>query len=82
MENRNFFKDVYDDFFGIEKIKEENEKLKKELGITDDFPVIELNSDNENKKENVKSDFKTKEEKDVKMKEYFETIDKLYIKDK
>ena len=36
METKNFFKDVYDDFFGIEKIKRENEKLKGELNITQD----------------------------------------------
>lgn len=27
MDTKQFFKDVYDDFFGVEKIKAENEKL-------------------------------------------------------
>ena len=49
MENKNFFKDVYDDFFGIEKIKKENEKLRQELGIKEDYPAIEV----ENKEESL-----------------------------
>ena len=32
MDTKQFFKDVYEDFFGVEKIKAENEKLAKELG--------------------------------------------------
>ena len=42
MESKNFLKDVYDDFFGIEKIKEQNEKLRQELGLTEEYPAIEL----------------------------------------
>lgn len=45
MENKNFLKDVYEDFFGIEKIKEQNEKLKQELGLTEDYPAIEMGED-------------------------------------
>ena len=81
MENKNFFKDVYDDFFGIEKIKKENEKLRQELGIKEDYPAIEV----ENKEESLGVDIefapKTKEDKDSKMAEFFERIDKLLIKD-
>ena len=33
MDNKNFLKDIYDDFFGIEKLKEENERLAKEVGL-------------------------------------------------
>ena len=42
MDNKNFLKDVYEDFFGIEKMKEQNEKLKQELGLTEDYPAIEM----------------------------------------
>lgn len=45
MKNLDFFKDVYDDFFGIEKLKKENEKLAAELNITEDYPVIEVKKD-------------------------------------
>ena len=31
MDTKQFFKDVYEDFFGVEKIKAENEKLAKEF---------------------------------------------------
>ena len=37
MDTKQFFKDVYEDFFGVEKIKAENEKLAKELGLNQDF---------------------------------------------
>ena len=42
MDTKQFFKDVYEDFFGVEKIKAENEKLAKELGLNQDYPTIEL----------------------------------------
>ena len=80
MNNKNFLKDVYDDFFGIEKIKEQNEKLRQELGITDNYPSIEIESKKEEGAEVVSAP-KTKEEKDSKMAEFFERIDKLFIKD-
>lgn len=77
MEPKNFFKDVYDDFFGIEKLKKENEKLREELNITDDYPTIEVNNENIQNEENTTNI--TKEEKDKKMVELFELIDNLYI---
>ena len=40
MDTKQFFKDVYEDFFGVEKIKAENEKLAKELGLNQDYPTI------------------------------------------
>lgn len=80
MNNKNFLKDVYDDFFGIEKIKEQNEKLRQELGITDNYPSIEVESKKEEGAEVVSAP-KTKQEKDSKMAEFFEKIDKLFIKD-
>ena len=77
METKNFFKDVYDDFFGIEKIKRENEKLRGELNITQDFPTIEVEKP-DNQKENI---IYSKEQKDKKMAELFEKIEDLYIKE-
>ena len=50
MDTKQFFKDVYEDFFGVEKIKAENEKLAKELGLNQDYPTIELNKQDETKK--------------------------------
>ena len=76
MENRNFFKGVYDDFFGIEKLRSENEKLRQELNITDDFPTIEVNRENVEKQNSADN---TKQNKDEKMKELFDKIENLYI---
>ena len=80
MENRNFFKDVYDDFFGIEKIKKENEKMRQELGINEDYPSIELEKSKDNGAEAVITVHKNKEDKDIKMTDFFDRIDKLFIK--
>ena len=77
METKNFFKDVYDDFFGIEKLKKENEKLREELNITDDYPSIEVNNEDAKNIENIVS--VSKEDKDKKMVEFFELIDNLYV---
>ena len=77
MEPKNFFKDVYDDFFGIEKLKKENEKLREELNITDDYPTIEVNNEDIQNIENTTN--KSKEEKDKKMVDFFELIDNLYV---
>ena len=81
MENKNFFKDVYDDFFGIEKIKKQNEQLRQELGIKEDYPTIELGEQDKRLDEDVQPTTNSKEDKDSKMSEFFERIDKLYIKD-
>ena len=74
MESKNFLKDVYDDFFGIEKIRKENENLRRELNLKDDYPEIEIDK-------NEKEKIMTKEEKDKTMAELFEKIDNLYIKE-
>lgn len=74
MESKNFLKDVYDDFFGIEKIRKENENLRRELNLKDDYPEIEVNKIE-------KETIMTKEEKDKTMAELFERIDNLYIKE-
>lgn len=77
MEPKNFFKDVYDDFFGIEKLKKENEKLREELNINDDYPTIEVSNEDNQNLENTTN--KSKEEKDKKMVDFFELIDNLYV---
>ena len=90
MEDRNFFKNMYDDFFGIEKIKKENEKISEELGLNKEVPYIDMKDNkkelnlninsNINSNKNVKEE-KTKEQKDKKLKEIFQKIDELYISD-
>lgn len=77
MDTKQFFKDVYEDFFGVEKIKAENEKLAKELGLNQDYPTIELNKQDEAKEELTEE--KIKETKDEFMLKAFEKLEKLYI---
>ena len=77
MDTKQFFKDVYEDFFGVEKIKAENEKLAKELGLNQDYPTIELNKQDETKEELTEE--KIKETKDEFMLKAFEKLEKLYI---
>ena len=77
MDTKQFFKDVYEDFFGVEKIKAENEKLAKELGLNQDYPTIELNKQDEAKDELTEEQIK--ETKDEFMLKAFEKLEKLYI---
>lgn len=77
MDTKQFFKDVYEDFFGVEKIKAENEKLARELGLNKDYPTIELNKQDEAKEELTEE--KIKETKDEFMLKSFEKLEKLYI---
>ena len=77
MDTKQFFKDVYEDFFGVEKIKAENEKLAKELGLNQDYPTIELNKQDEAKEELTEGQIK--ETKDEFMLKAFEKLEKLYI---
>lgn len=94
MDRNKIFKQIYDDFFGVEKLAKENEKLAKELNITDDFPTIEIKSKQEENKEEIEenqSELKqenialtqeeAKEKKDNQMIQFFEKIEKLYISD-
>ena len=78
METRNFLSGIYDDFFGIEKLEKENEKLRKELGIeNENIPEIEV------KKTATPEEIKnyTKEDKDAFMVEMFSKIESLYVSD-
>ena len=77
MDTKQFFKDVYEDVFGVEKIKAETEKLAKELGLNQDYPTIELNKQDETKEELTEE--KIKETKDEFMLKAFEKLEKLYI---
>lgn len=77
MDTKQFFKDVYEDFFGVEKIKAENEKLAKELGLNQDYPTIELNKQDEAKDELTEEQIK--ETKDEFMLKAFEKLENLYI---
>ena len=73
MDNKNFLKDIYDDFFGIEKLKEENERLAKEVGLTDDYPTIDV--------QKIEDEKELKKSKDEQMVKFYEDIDKLYVTD-
>jgi Holliday junction resolvasome RuvABC ATP-dependent DNA helicase subunit len=77
MDTKQFFKDVYEDFFGVEKLKAENEKLARELGLNKDYPTIELNKQDEAKEELTEEQIK--ETKDEFMLKAFEKLEKLYI---
>ncbi len=74
---KNFFDEIYNDYFGVEKLEKENQKMRKELGIDEkekNLPKIELNYNEvvENKKY-------SKDERDRQMSELFLRIDNLYI---
>ena len=75
MNKKDILKSVYDDFFGIDKIAKDNELLSEEIKkLNSDYPKIEI-------KHNTEPKIITKEDKDNKMKIFFETIDNLYIDD-
>lgn len=74
MENRDFFKGIFDDFFGIEKLKKENEELAKELNLNDDYPIIEVKKTEEQQNEETK-----KLDKNEFMASLYEKIDESYI---
>lgn len=89
MIDKDIFKNLYDDFFGIEKLKRENEKLAKELGLNEeDIPAIEIKKDEEQIDENSNSVVidekeatpeKLKKIKDEQMLKFFEKIENLYV---
>ena len=84
MNKDDFFKGIYDDFFGIGKIEKENEKLRNDIknlkGIDieeaeDNIPSIELSQ------ENRESQAVTTINKDKFMEDIFKKIDELYIEE-
>ena len=89
MIDKDIFKSLYDDFFGIEKLKRENEKLARELGISEEeIPAIEVRRDDEEAlgdtsevvldEENI-SEEELKKVKDEQMLKFFDRLEKLYI---
>lgn len=80
MDRIDLLKSVYDDFFGIDKISKENEKLTKDIedltGVNiknQDIPTIEVqNVENTQPKKNM-------DDKNKMMEKIFEEIDNLYI---
>ena len=74
MNKKDILNGIYEDFFGINKIEKENEKLAEELGLLDkEIPEIVV--------EEQEIPSITKVEKNEKMKEWFEKIEKLYIEE-
>ena len=84
MDKRNFFDGLYDDFFGVElkKLEQENEKMRKELGLDKMKPAPEIIVKKDEKFIDEKEVKDSKEDRDKKMEEWFSKIDKLYITDK
>lgn len=82
MKDIDFLKDIYDDFFGIEKAKEK--KTKFELNEKE-MPRIELpweKEETESEKQsekNIETEKMPQMTKDERMARYFKEIDKLYI---
>lgn len=78
---KNFFEEIYNDYFGVEKIEKENDKLKKDLkqmGIDyqgESSPKIELDTDELQRNMQHFS----KDERDKRMTQLFSKIDTLYI---
>ena len=85
MDGRDFFKDMYRDFF---KIEEENNKISEEIKNLDKMQQSILNRNGlerslprQEESQNVSIEVK-KMDADAKMKELFEKIENLYITDK
>lgn len=84
MDKKDILKNVYEDFFGINKLAKENEKLAQELKEMDskyeplkDEEILEIVVDKNN---NIKENEQLEEiDKDKYMKNTFEEIDNLYI---
>ena len=79
MIDKNFLGNIYDDFFGIEKQKKENEKLAEELNLPANFPTIEVKEETENLQNENLSEEEIKKIKDEHMAVLFEKISNLYI---
>ena len=84
MKKDDFFKGIYDDFFGIGKIEKENEKLRNDIKnlrgidieeVESNIPSIEISQ------ENRESQAVTTIDKDKFMEDIFKKIDDLYIQD-
>jgi len=87
MDKKDILRSVYEDFFGIEKLARENEKLARELEEMDskykplkdeEIPEIIVNKDEGNQANEEIPPI----DKDKYMKDIFEKIENLYIDDK
>ena len=79
---KNFFDEIYRDYFGIEKLEQENEKLRQELNmdkIEKSAPKIDMDSIYANNSEEKTK--MSKDERDKKMASIFSRIENLYITD-
>lgn len=76
---KEILKDLYDDFFGVEKLKRENEKLAEELTIQDDFPTIEVKKQENAEANKDLSQDDLKKIKDTQMLDFFGKLEHLYI---
>ncbi|MBO4293185.1 MAG: AAA family ATPase [Clostridia bacterium] len=86
MDKKDILRNVYEDFFGIEKLARENERIAKELEEMDskykplkdeEIPEIIVNRDEEKQSDKEAQEI----DKDKYMKDIFEEIDNLYIDD-
>jgi len=84
MNKDDFFKGMYDDFFGIGKIEKENEKLRNDIKnlkgidveeLEENIPSIEISQEEIERKDIPTID------KDKFMEEIFKKIDELYIEE-
>lgn len=94
MTKKDIFKDVYNDFFGIDKLSKENEKLAEEISKLSNInldgtnvPVIEVKKDNKKadtsaSSDVVKDEVIDSEKSDDFMEKTFYKIDNLFIDDK
>jgi len=79
MFDKRLLDNMYDDFFGIEKIKRDNENLAEALSQKEQLEIKIRNSDQEIKHEETIIPKEQRELRDKKMSEIFEKIDSLYI---
>ena len=88
MDKKDILKNVYEDFFGIEKIARENEKIARELEAMnskykplkdEEIPEIIINKDEGTSIDGENEEAEREIDKDKFMKESFEEIDNLYI---
>ncbi|MBR3134150.1 MAG: AAA family ATPase [Clostridia bacterium] len=84
MDRKDILKNVYDDFFGVDRLSRENEKLTEDIanltGINlgeQEIPTIEVQN-----VENKTQETHSEEEKNEIMQKLYETIDNLYIDSK
>ena len=84
MKKDEFFKGIYDDFFGIGKIEKENEKLRNDIKNLKGIDIAETEANIpsiEISQENRESQAVTTIDKDKFMEDVFKKIDELYIEE-